>query len=198
MSTGEEVLASDDERDRTAAALGAHWSAGRLNLATFDERTEAAYRATTRRELDALLADLPRVEVPAQGRAPAATPAARRRRRRLMPGYRPFREEIVLRTPRDDTYDLALRHIVPHLGRSGYHLTATDRPGMIRLTHTTSPDWAPAAAILTGGIGLIAFLIRVEKPLTILFSPEPGGGTRLIAFGEAPRSIRAAFASLED
>ncbi len=43
-----------------AAELGEHFQAGRLDQAEFDERVSAALRARTRRDLNGLLADLPR------------------------------------------------------------------------------------------------------------------------------------------
>jgi hypothetical protein len=51
--------ASDAERDTVASQLGQHFQDGRLNWAEFDERVDAAMAATTRGDLDALLADLP-------------------------------------------------------------------------------------------------------------------------------------------
>jgi hypothetical protein len=60
-----ELRASDADRERTVAALRDHGGAGRLDVDELDERTEAALRARTLAELDALVADLPR---PASGR----------------------------------------------------------------------------------------------------------------------------------
>jgi hypothetical protein len=42
------------------------------------------------------------------------------------------------------------------------------------------------------------FLNRREHPLTMLFLPGRNGGTRIVAFGEAPRAVRKAFAELRD
>ncbi len=39
---------------------------------------------------------------------------------------------------------------------------------------------------------------RMEYPLTVLFLPGGADGTRLVAFGEAPRAVRKAFAELRD
>jgi hypothetical protein len=41
-------------------------------------------------------------------------------------------------------------------------------------------------------------LIHREHPLTILFLPGRREGTRIVAFGEAPRAVRKAFAELRD
>src|SRR4051794_22346254 len=110
MTDEGDVRASDRERDRTSALLSAHWSDGRLDLAELDRRTEAAYAATTRGELAALLRDLPGDTV----RLPVARTAAQGRRRRFfLPGFVSFREEVELRDEREVVYDQALAHIVP-------------------------------------------------------------------------------------
>jgi fatty acid desaturase len=66
----QDVRIGTAERERTAALLSQHLSAGRLELDEFDDRVKAAYAARTGRELTALLADLP-------------SPQPRRRRRKL-------------------------------------------------------------------------------------------------------------------
>ena len=53
------IRASDEDRGRTAAALGEHYAAGRLTLEEFQERLDKAYAATTLGELDRLMSDLP-------------------------------------------------------------------------------------------------------------------------------------------
>ena len=53
------IRASDEDRSRTAAALGEHYAAGRLTLEEFQERLDKVYAATTLGELDRLMADLP-------------------------------------------------------------------------------------------------------------------------------------------
>jgi len=53
------IRASDEDRSRTAAALGEHYAAGRLTLEEFHERLDQVYAATTQGELDRLMADLP-------------------------------------------------------------------------------------------------------------------------------------------
>jgi hypothetical protein len=54
-----EVRASDREREETVTRLGAATGEGRLTLEEFGERVDRAQQASTRGELDALLADLP-------------------------------------------------------------------------------------------------------------------------------------------
>jgi hypothetical protein len=77
----DDVRVSDGERDAAAAALCAHWEAGRLALPELEQRVDAVYLATTRAELDRQLRDLPE----RRGDQPAG-PALRRRRRLFLPG----------------------------------------------------------------------------------------------------------------
>jgi hypothetical protein len=53
------IRASDAERERTAALLGDHLAAGRLDTAEFEQRLTVTYAATTLGELDRVLLDLP-------------------------------------------------------------------------------------------------------------------------------------------
>jgi len=71
------IRASDQDRDRTAALLREHHAAGRLTLEEFNERLDQAYAAKTVGELDALMADLPAIDLyqlpdASLGRRPAA------------------------------------------------------------------------------------------------------------------------------
>lgn len=59
---GRGVRASDADRERTAAALGGHYAAGRLTHEEFQERLDQAYAAKTLGQLDDLMADLPGTE----------------------------------------------------------------------------------------------------------------------------------------
>jgi hypothetical protein len=54
-----ELRASEAERQAVARRLEQALRDGRLTVVEFDERTQAAYAARTRRELDDLTADLP-------------------------------------------------------------------------------------------------------------------------------------------
>ena len=56
------MLVSDEGRERTVAVLRERALDGCLTLDTFAGRVDAAYRAKTVEELDALVADLPREE----------------------------------------------------------------------------------------------------------------------------------------
>ena len=59
MTPGSTVRASDADRDRFADLLREQAAQGRLSLEEFSERVGAVYAATTRGELDRLVADLP-------------------------------------------------------------------------------------------------------------------------------------------
>ena len=54
-----EIRASDDDRQRTVAALERHTGAGRLTLDEFAERARAAHSARTLEDLAAVVHDLP-------------------------------------------------------------------------------------------------------------------------------------------
>src|SRR5215469_3803014 len=78
-----DLRASDAERDAVANQLGQHFQDGRLDHAEFDERLGAAMAAKTRRDLEALLEDLPQgaadqpsagITEPEQAGAPGARP----------------------------------------------------------------------------------------------------------------------------
>jgi len=62
----QDVRIGTAERERAATLLGDHLTAGRLELAEFDERVKAAYAARTGRELDTLFSDLPSAQPPAR------------------------------------------------------------------------------------------------------------------------------------
>jgi hypothetical protein len=82
MANDPRVRASDSDRDRVATLLREHHAAGRLNAEEFHERLDAAFAAKTLGDLDALLADLPAIDLyrlPAAGIKPAP-PGARRPR----------------------------------------------------------------------------------------------------------------------
>jgi hypothetical protein len=69
MTGNPRIRASDQDRERTATALGGHYAAGRLTLEEFQGRLEQAYAAKTLGDLDGLMADLPETEL---GELPAA------------------------------------------------------------------------------------------------------------------------------
>jgi hypothetical protein len=132
------VRVSDDERDAAAAALGAHWEAGRLALPELEQRG-----------------------------------------RLFLPGLVAFREHVELRAGRARLRRGACQHrpgaryggLSPDRQRAPHHAA-------IRLPQRPAhPDRAP---------------------ITVLFLPGRAGGTRIVAFGEAPRAVRKAFAELRE
>jgi Domain of unknown function (DUF1707) len=76
------LRASDKDRDRTAELLREHHAQGRLTPEEFDDRVDRTFTAKTIGDLDALLADLPAIDLyrlPAAG-IRAAPPGALRPR----------------------------------------------------------------------------------------------------------------------
>jgi hypothetical protein len=59
MPTDDMIRASDADREHTVAVLSAGYSAGRLTLGEFDDRTTAAFASRTWGELRRLTWDLP-------------------------------------------------------------------------------------------------------------------------------------------
>jgi Domain of unknown function (DUF1707) len=65
-----QLRASDEQREHAAQDIREHFAAGRLDADELDQRVQAVYSAKTQRELDTLLADLPRLPAsPAQQKA---------------------------------------------------------------------------------------------------------------------------------
>jgi hypothetical protein len=79
-----DLRASDEQRERTAQELREHFATGRLTQEELDERVQRVYDARTERQLEELVADLPRLPVSPQQQK--AELAARRRllQRRLI------------------------------------------------------------------------------------------------------------------
>jgi hypothetical protein len=61
--SGEQMRASDADRERTAALLREHHAVGRLTAEEFETRIEGVFAARTHGDLDALLADLPAIDL---------------------------------------------------------------------------------------------------------------------------------------
>src|SRR5581483_10638791 len=55
------LRASDEQRDRAVAEIREHFAAGRLTDEELSDRVQAAYSARTEGELNALMADLPKL-----------------------------------------------------------------------------------------------------------------------------------------
>jgi hypothetical protein len=63
MAYDPNIRASDADRDRTASLLREHLAAGRLSPEEFSERLDRAFVAKTVGEIDALLKDLPGIDL---------------------------------------------------------------------------------------------------------------------------------------
>jgi hypothetical protein len=61
MADRPDLRASDEQRDRAAQEIREHFAAGRLTDEELSDRVQAAYAARTEGELNAVLADLPRL-----------------------------------------------------------------------------------------------------------------------------------------
>ena len=76
----DQMRASDADRDRTAALLREHHAVGRLTAEEFEDRLEKVFTAKTHGDLDALLTDLPAIDLyqlPSAGIRPAPRPGRR-------------------------------------------------------------------------------------------------------------------------
>src|SRR5947209_4596514 len=70
MPDDHDLRVSDEQRERAAQDIREHFAAGRLTDEELSDRLQAAYSARTDRELQALLADLPKLPAsPAQQKA---------------------------------------------------------------------------------------------------------------------------------
>ena len=85
MATGPDLRIGDSDREAAATFLRENYAQGRLTLEEFNQRLDAAFAATTQRQLSQITHDLPHTGVPA-GPRPAASGAQRRERVRR--GYR--------------------------------------------------------------------------------------------------------------
>ena len=77
MAGDPRIRASDEDRDRAAAALREHLAVGRLTLEEFSDRLDQAYAARTTGELDQLMTDLPGADLQQFPGSPARRPAGR-------------------------------------------------------------------------------------------------------------------------
>ena len=99
MATDDPIRASDADRDVVVDALREAFTAGRLTLDEFDERTSDAYAARTWGELRQLTADLPTqpllgADLPGRPVAAAAGPPASPQRTDLEPAAEAGEPEV--------------------------------------------------------------------------------------------------------
>jgi uncharacterized membrane protein YccC len=82
MAGDPRIRASDEDRDRAAAALRENLAVGRLTLEEFNDRLDQAYAARTTGELDQLMTDLPGADLQqlpgGSARRPAGSPLSPR------------------------------------------------------------------------------------------------------------------------
>ena len=64
MAAGPDLRIGDAEREATATELREHFAQGRLTLEEFNQRLEAALKATTQRDLNLITNDLPHATAP--------------------------------------------------------------------------------------------------------------------------------------
>ncbi|HTW04080.1 MAG TPA: DUF1707 domain-containing protein [Streptosporangiaceae bacterium] len=64
MATGPDLRIGDAEREAVSAELREHYAQGRLTLEEFNQRLEAVFKASTRRDLNSVTSDLPHATAP--------------------------------------------------------------------------------------------------------------------------------------
>jgi Domain of unknown function (DUF1707) len=79
MATGPDLRIGDADREAAAESLREHYAQGRLTLEEFNQRLDAALKATTQSQLNLLMRDLPRAARPS---APLPVTGAGRERAR--------------------------------------------------------------------------------------------------------------------
>jgi len=185
------LRAGDRDREAIVALLGEHHLAGRLTVDELEERVARAHRAVTLLELADLHDDLP--ELAPQIR----TPARRRSRTPRSPGLLPFVERADLAVAPREALVEALTSIAPPLSAHGYRLVERTSERLV-FVRRRRPGWTIAVAIFLFPFGLIALGHRTREEINVHFDAAPGGGTGVVAHGEAPLAVRRAFARLQD
>jgi Domain of unknown function (DUF1707) len=82
MATGPDLRIGHAEREAAAASLREHYAQGRLTLEEFNERLDAAFKATTQSQLNRVTQDLPRATVPSAALPVTTVPGGGRDRAR--------------------------------------------------------------------------------------------------------------------
>ena len=82
MATGPDLRIGDAEREAAAASLREHYAQGRLTLEEFNERLDAAYKATTQSQLNLITRDLPHAAAPSAPLPVSSIPGGGRERAR--------------------------------------------------------------------------------------------------------------------
>jgi hypothetical protein len=181
-----DLRASDIDRERAATQLREACAEGRLSVDELGARLDAAYSARTLRELDAVVADLPRMTAPAR--------VARTRPR--WPGNRPFTESFVVPESRSEMLDVVYTTLAPLLNTYGFTITSRDERAVV-FEQDERPGWTIAVAVLVFPFGLLALTHRRKRRVVLSFA-DSGSGTEVAVYGSAPLSVRRAFAELHD
>jgi hypothetical protein len=184
-----DLRASDAERERTVEHLRDHAAAGRLTVDELDERSARAYAARTVTELAELLVDLPTPALPARD------PVARSTVDPGGLGRQPFTFVFEHAVTPARAIEEALRTMAPALARSGYELVSRGER-RLEFVYDYRPGWVALPVILAPIPGILALLIKEHDRVVVDFEDAPGGGTRLVVRGRAPRRVRRAFAEL--
>ena len=174
--------------------LREHHLAGRLDVDTFEERVARAHAAVTVRELAELLLDLPAKTLPAR-REPETVEVTVGVPK--MPGVARFTERKLIREPLPEVMRQIEETVEPALSRHGYTLEHASGGSYVFVSRFR-PAWTYWAAILGFPIGLIALMHQVERRIDVRIRERRSGNVMLIAHGEAPLSIRQAFARMAD
>jgi hypothetical protein len=94
MATGPDLRIGHAEREAAAASLREHYAQGRLTLEEFNERLDAVFKATTQRQLNLLIQDLPHAAPPSAPLPVTAIPGGGRERARQEYGPRGGRARL--------------------------------------------------------------------------------------------------------
>src|SRR5271155_3348237 len=94
MATGPDLRIGDAEREAAAASLREHYAQGRLTLEEFNERLDAALKATMRSQLSSLTRDLPHATAPSAPLPVTTIPGGGRDRARQEYGPRGSRPRL--------------------------------------------------------------------------------------------------------
>jgi len=186
---GDDVRASDRDRDEVAAELRIHCVEGRITVEELEERLECAMAARAVAELCDVVRDLPKIGKAARQ---AESPI---RARVGPPGMLPFTHRVVVPAPREETRGLALDKIAPGLNANGYELISQSPNGLV-FERCSRPGWAVAAAILLFPVGLLALGQRNTARIVISLEEHDPHRTNMAVHGTAPRPVRKAFAEL--
>ena len=162
--------------------------AGRLAADEFEQRIEGAYAAKTLDQLRALTLDLPE----ARSEPPA-------RRRRLLPGNRPFAARFETDAGAAAVISEAMRTIAPDLMAARFQLEQSE-PSRLVFRRRQIPFYAFAAAILIPIFGLIVLFAAGRETSEVVISANELEHERTVVdvFGVASLRVRRAMLELNN